>query len=71
MKKFKLAKPVYLAIASLVFMLFNDLNIVNITPEKWNAYVTIVAAILIGVGVMVNPLEEIQQEEVQEEKLAE
>ena len=71
MKKFKVAKPIYLAMASLVFMLLNDFNLVNITPEKWDSYVNIIAVILIGFGVMANPMVEIPVEEAAEENIAE
>jgi len=70
-KKFKVAKPIYLAMASLVFMLLNDFNLVNITPEKWDSYVNIIAVILIGLGVMANPMVEIPVEEAAEENIAE
>jgi hypothetical protein len=70
-KKFKVAKPIYLAMASLVFMLLNDFNLVNITPEKWDSYVSIIAVILIGFGVMANPMVEIPVEEAAEENIAE
>jgi hypothetical protein len=57
--------------ASLVFMLLNDFNLVNITPEKWDSYVNIIAVILIGFGVMANPMVEIPVEEAAEENIAE
>jgi hypothetical protein len=52
-------------------MLLNDFNLVNITPEKWDSYVNIIAVILIGFGVMANPMVEIPVEEAAEENIAE
>jgi hypothetical protein len=70
-KQFKIAKPIYLAVASLVFMFLNDLGVINITPEKYDQYVNLIALILMGAGIMTTPVIEVGAEETQEEKISE
>jgi uncharacterized membrane protein len=46
----------WVAIASLLFMIVQDLGL-HITPEKWNAYVDLILGILIMLGIVSNPKE--------------
>lgn len=44
----------WISIASLVFMILQDAGVI-ITPEKYQAYVDIILAILILLGIINNP----------------
>lgn len=46
----------WVSIASLLFMLVNDLGL-HITPDKWDSYVNSILSILVMLGIVSNPKE--------------
>lgn len=52
----KLKGTVYMALAALSYLLLNDLEIINMTEQHWNKYVILIATILTGVGILVDPI---------------
>jgi hypothetical protein len=60
--KFKLKKRVYLALTSLVYLILNEYNVIDIAQGNWDMYVGVLASVLSGVGILSAPQKEVNVE---------
>lgn len=63
---FKLKKRVYLALASVLFLVLSEYKVINIAPEEYNQFVDVIAILLTTLGILIDPKnisEEVNKEE--------
>jgi uncharacterized membrane protein len=55
MFKVKLKKRIYVAAASLIYIILSEGGILNVAPEAWDQWVNTIAFILTGLGIVSTP----------------